>query len=487
MRFYAAAAVTLLCLAPRAANAALPDDRVDFSMYGRMGVAWTLTGQIITGQTMNLTTQRSIGGRFEEGDYLEPTITAHILKKDEDKPEDTYIDMVITPAMFARNGSFLGFFSNPAETLRIELFQAYVEAGNVFIPDLAFWGGARFYRGADVHIADHFYFNDLSGQGGGVKYKGLDLAVLLHSIQNNPMYAVDSDDMDTDPNVKRQRTIFVAQYTHKFGPRSTYVQGLAELHVLPSAELATGPELAPGDHGWVVGAKLHLDLNRDSFNDLSVRFGSRIANGSWGGSRTFETFGPAEPSSEFPSGQGHYDGAYGFEVVEHFLLNIGSLFSVNGYALLNISKSAVGPNDLPPVAVAQPDGSTLSFGPAYKTLNWAGGVRGFLYAHKQFHMIAEATVQGRKDGDNRMGTAVKLSVAPTVVPTGEKSAWGRPHIRAIYTAGIYDSDALQQGATVPLPTAGAPPTPAGMSPYLRATQSSSRFAHYVGARTEWWF
>lgn len=461
MRLFSAAVATLSLLitaVPGVARAALPDDRVEFSMYGRMGVAWTMTGQFISGQSMNLMADRSnpsIGGRFEEGDYLEPTITAHILKKDPEKPEDTYVDVVMTPAMFARNGSFLGFFSNFNETLRIEIFQTYVEAGNVFIPDLIFWGGARFYRGADVHIADYFYFNDLSGQGGGVKYKGLDLAILLRSPQGNSIYSFDSDDPDDTPDVQRQRTIFAAQYSYNFGPRSSFVQGLAELHILPEAENAATPELAPADFGWVAGAKLHLDLDKGNFNDFSVRYGSRIANGAGGGARTFQTFGPAEP-------EGHFDGAYGLEVIEHFLVNLHPLVSINGYGLLNISKSAVQPTD---VIGGAPVGA------GYKTLNWAAGARGFLYAHKQFHMITEATVQGRKDGDERMGTAVKLSVVPTIVPTGDTSAWGRPHFRAFYTASIYDNDAVDQR----------------MSSYLRTTASRSRFGHYIGARTEWWF
>jgi len=457
--FPAVASISLLMTAVSGvARAALPDDRVDFSMYGRMGVAWTMTGQFISGRTLNLAADRpnpSIGGRFEEGDYLEPTVTAHILKKDETKPQDTYIDMVISPAMFPRNGSFLGFFSNFNETLRIELFQAYVEAGNVFIPDLIFWGGARFYRGADVHNADYFYFNDLSGHGGGVKYKGLDLAILLRSPQGDRMYSFDSDDMDDLPDVQRQRTIFVAQYSHNFGPRTSFVQGLTELHLLPSAKTAATPELAPADFGWVAGVKLHLDLDKGNFNDTSIRYGSRIANGSWSGTRTFQTFGPAEPN-------GHYDGAYGLEIVDHFLFNLGPMFTINGYGLLNISRSAVQPTDVI---------SEAPVGNGYKTMNWAGGIRGSMYAHRQFHMIAEASVQGRKDGDERTGTAVKLSLVPTVVPSGETTVWARPHFRAIYTAGIYNQAAVDQR----------------MSPYLRVTGSQSRFGHYVGARTEWWF
>jgi maltoporin len=70
-----------------------------------------------------------------------------------------------------------------------------------------------------------------------------------------------------------------------------------------------------------------------------------------------------------------------------------------------------------------------------------------------------------------MGTAMKLSLAPTIVPTAETSAWARPHLRAIYTAGIYNQAAVDQR----------------LSPYIRATDSRSRFGHYIGARTEWWF
>ncbi len=130
-----AAGALLVASLPLTAEAALPDGRIEFSMYGRMGAAWALTTpQIIQGQSMNLVGNRgaqqpigtpSIGGRFEEGDYLEPTIRAHIIKPEADQKDGTYVDFVITPAMFARNGSFAGFFANnaPQGTLGIELFQ----------------------------------------------------------------------------------------------------------------------------------------------------------------------------------------------------------------------------------------------------------------------------------------------------------------------------------------------------------------------------
>lgn len=377
----------LVASLPLTAEAALPDGRIEFSMYGRMGAAWALTTpQIIQGQSMNLVGNRgaqqpigtpSIGGRFEEGDYLEPTIRAHIIKPEADQKDGTYVDFVITPAMFARNGSFAGFFANNAPQGRsASSSSSYVEAGNIFIPGLSVWGGARFYRGEDVHIADYFYFNNLTGQGGGLKYKDLDLTVLLHSAtQNNPLYNIDVDGNGT-ADVQRMRTIFVGQYTHKFGALSSYVRGLAELHTLPPVRQGDR-EIAPGDYGYVFGAKLHLDLDNGNFNDISVRYGTRIANGAFEGAQTFATYGLPDP------GKKNYDGAAGVEIVDHFLVNFNRFLTLNGYGTFHFDKGASGQ--------AQD-----------KVIDFAVGARSIVYAHKNFHMVNELTFQGRKDGDHRI-------------------------------------------------------------------------------------
>jgi maltoporin len=446
------AGALLLASAPRTASADLPAGRVDIGMYGRMGVAWGLTGpQIIQGQSMSMS-GAGIGGRLEEGDYLEPTVKFHVVKPD--NKDDTYVDAVLTPAMFSTNGSFLGFFSNGALNLSIQMFQAYVEAGNVFIPGLTFWGGERFYRGGDVHIADYFYFNALNGQGGGVKYKGLDLAVILRSSPSgDPQYNINANpptaaDPDAEPDIiTRQRTVLVGQYTYGFGERSSSVQGLAEFHILPPARKDRAPEVAPGDYGWVLGAKLHLDFDKGNFNDLALRVGTRIANGALFGSATYYSYGAPDPVKN------NYDGALGVELVDHFLFNIGSIFTINGYGILHYGKGA--------------DTATK---PEDRGLQATVGARTFVYAHKNFHMINELTVQGRKDGDNPLGTAVKFSIVPTIVPSAQAMAWARPHMRLIYTAAFYNEAAVDQK----------------MSPYLRNV-SASRVGHYLGARTEWWF
>lgn len=49
----AAASALLVASLPLTAEAVLPDGRVEFSMYGRMGLAWGVnTPQIIQGQSM---------------------------------------------------------------------------------------------------------------------------------------------------------------------------------------------------------------------------------------------------------------------------------------------------------------------------------------------------------------------------------------------------------------------------------------------------
>lgn len=451
------AGALLLASAPRAASADLPGDRVEFGMYGRMGIAWGVTGpQMVQGQSMNLDLG-SIGGRLEEGDYLEPTVKAHIIKPDQKEPDATAVDFVLTPALVS-NGSFLGAFSNGFQTANILLFQAFIEARNVFTPGLSFWGGQRFYRGTDVHIADYFYFNPLNGQGGGARYKDLDVAIVMRSsLSGDRQYNFNvSRDPDVKKEITRQRTVLVGQYVYKFGERSSSVRGLAEFHILPPLREYREKPVLPGDYGYVFGAQLHLDLDRGNFNDFSVRYGTRIANGALFGSATYFSYGDPDPTTNT------YDGALGLEVVDHFLFNINPLFTINGYGILHYGKGG---------AAQTPDAAgALQDNPNNKGVDFAIGARGFLYAHKNFHMIAEASFQGRKDGDKPMGTATKVSLMPTIVPSGETIAWARPHMRLIYTAGFYNQAAVDNT----------------MSPYLRNI-SATKVAHYLGARTEWWF
>jgi maltoporin len=454
-------AVLALFAVPTSAHAALEAGPIEIGMYGRMGVAWNpQSGQYVHGTSLNLL-GNTLGGRLEEGDYLEPNIKLHIARPSAEDNTKPYMHFVITPSMFSSNGSFLGAFANNfTAQLRIELFQAYLEAGNVLIPELKIWAGQRFYRGSDVHIADYYYFNQLNSQGFGVKYKAWDVAVLLQTSSNEGLYAVDLDgDPDTEgPLAQRQRTVFVGQYVLPVAQKHA-LHLLGEFHLLPPARAAIGATAAaPGDVGFVAGAKFRYDIGGGSFNETAVRVGNRIANGAFGASPTWGTFGAA-------SQNGKFGGAVGIEAVDHLLVNINPMFSVNAYGILQYSQGGSG------------DARDKAF-------NFGLGARTFLYLHDQFHLINELTWHGFgfgvPEGEEAppLPTAVKFTVMPTIVPSGERSVWARPHLRLIYTLANYSQGARDLLAT--------PSSRGTASPYLRQFGART-WGHYLGARAEWWF
>lgn len=444
--------VTMLAAAvPSVASASVLGDRIEFSMYGRMGAAWTpVSGKYVEGKSMNLT-GTSIGGRLEEGDYLEPTLKVHLLERNPD-PAAPYVDFVLTPAMYSTNGLIAGLFSNGfSDPTTVSLFQAYMETGNIGLEGLRVWGGQRFYRGTDVHIADTYYFNNLSGQGGGVAYGGFDLAILMQTSLTNPQYNYDSDG-DGKLDSRRQRTVFVAQYVKKFDSGHS-LHGLAEFHLLPAATTLQADGSQKGlnpDYGWVLGVKAHLDLGHDgSFNDISFRYGSRAASGSRAGAQTWNSFGA-------PDTNGTYDEAAGIQAVEHFLYNFSSLFSLNAYGILHYNQGLA----------ADATGAVTKD----SWLDFAVGARAAFYLHDKFHLLAEAHYEGVRPEGKDLATAVKLSIIPTYVPLGGRSLWSRPHFRAFYTIAFYNQAAVD-----------------GLySPYLQ-TVGPTKVGHYIGTRVEWWF
>jgi maltoporin len=440
-------------------------DRVDFFSYGRMGFGWSHTGQLVSGHYLNLGDRRAIGGRLEEGDYIEPGLRFHMIRGETE--DDTMVDLVMDFEIWSNDGSIISDLANDWKLPVIVPEQAYIQAHNLFhVRGLDLWLGARLYRKSDIHINDYFYFNNLPSQGMGVFYRNLDAAVLVQT-GSSPFYQADLNQGAPAPNtpevVKRTRTMLVGQYKFPFGHRSSFVQGLGELHFVPQLKDAVHQAPAnvdPFDYGWVLGAKLHLDLGRDQFLDASVRYGARIANGAASGRSTFDTFGD-------PSHDGTYAGAYGIEAVDHFMWNVRDRFSLNGYVTFHYDTGARDYTTPLPTAAG---GTPTPLAPDTR-LDFAIGVRPVLYILDQLQLIAEATFQGRRDEGRALGTVLKLSLAPTFVPGGKRGDfWARPHIRLIYTFGYYNQAAVDQL----------------LSPYLQ-TVGPTQFAHFIGARTEWWF
>lgn len=125
--------------------------------YGRVGVDWSFVNEGSIGRRLNLNNMGSIGGRMEEQDYLEVASGidfSPLVKGDGMK--------VTVNTRFALYSTSLSLFGNSTSTslggLTFAIPEIYVEAKGVGKRDqLNLWVGSRLYRGADVHIVDHFY------------------------------------------------------------------------------------------------------------------------------------------------------------------------------------------------------------------------------------------------------------------------------------------------------------------------------------------
>ncbi|WP_437754420.1 carbohydrate porin [Sorangium sp. So ce1389] len=433
-------------------------ENFEWHWYSRLGMAWSVYGQNIQGASMNLL-GFGIGGRYEEDDYSEPTFVAHVVKGA--TPEDFYVKSEMTFAIWRQYGGvFMQPSSNGGQSITMQFNQAYIEAGNFLTPGLSVWGGARFFREQYAPIGDYFYLDDLSGQGGGITYENLKLAILGYRAfgDTTPAYNLDTN-ADGAVDVERFRTIFAGNYKFEFGGEAKHhVKVHAEAHVLQAAKRGEGfavPDNGKADFGGVIGAKLHLGLGQGNWSDTSVRFGTGIANGAAGGAKTYQTWGA-------PNEDGTYAGSFALEAVEHVGFRIGDIAALEGLATFHYTKAAY---EAPAGAVP------TAAGPHEKQMDFSVQANAAIFAHKNFHPVIEASFQGRKDGEADLGTAVKVSVVPTLVPTGELSTGARPHFKLIYTAAFYNDAAKNQA----------------LSAYLQRTGSGSNVGHYIGARTDWYF
>lgn len=462
-----------LTVAPRSAHA-VSGENFEWHWYSRLGMAWSPYGQSAQGTSMNLL-GFGIGGRYEEGDYSEPSFVAHVIKGQ--NPDDLYVKSEMTFAIWPTHGSFMQPASNGGDTIEVEFNQAYIEAGNFIVPGLSVWGGARFFREQYAPIGDYFYLDDLSGQGGGLSYKGLNLAIIGHTCCRNrddgsantvaPGYVFDptGNPAQGEGQVRRDRTIFAGNYKFEFGGEAKHhLKVHGEFHLLPPAKQGPDQEKrAPADYGGIIGAKLHLGLGQGNWSDTSVRFGTGIANGALGGAKTYQTWG-------LPNSDGTYAGSFAIEAVEHAGFRIGDVAALEGLLTFHYAKAAYEAEE---GAIPLGDESGLTF---------SAQVNAAIFAHKIFHPVVEASFQGRKDGEGDLGTAVKVSVVPTLVPTGELSTGARPHFKLIYTAAIYNDAAVLQSQSPYIARMGLRGTDAQGAGFVR-----SNVGHYIGARTDWYF
>lgn len=441
--------------------------------YGRVGVDWSFVNGGSIGRRLNLNNMGSIGGRMEEQDYLEIAPALHFKPFKND--DATLINVQLRFSLYSNS---LSLFGNSSTTslggLTLALPEIFAEARNINNSGVNVWIGSRLYRGPDVHIADHFYFNDHSGQGFGVEFKNTRFSTIFVASTDTsstlPPYFYLNIQTGTPGLALRQRLVVNLEQDLKINDKQS-LTFLGEFHRMGQGE--SGLEIEPyenendsniilnypSDYGFVLGMRYSTKFGADElgqYNNLAVRYGTRLANGGDGGlSKTSATFGAPDLEDL------NFKGAYSLSIVDEFLLSLSEENALIGYLIYTNSKGG-----------AKTDGLAKTyFGrEVYNKKNdFTLGFRDTHYFSDKFHFLTELHYSQRRDGTEDTYAMTKISLAPTFVPTGEKNAYARPHFRFVVSLAHYN-DAAKNGL---------------YSPYLQFTGAKT-WGYYFGVKAEWW-
>lgn len=457
--------ILLICIS-RKINAQITITNKKFSLgtTGRIGAGYSPNADGKTGRQLNLNNQGSLGGRMDQGDYVDFLPAFHFSPVvNGDSTTSTKIDMQARLSFYS-GGTFLGNVDSKSnQGMIIALPEAFVEARNIMGSDWDVWAGSRWLRYDDIHIADYFYFDDHSATGWGIKHKNTRFSMFFPAAidtaaSNSTPYSYTNVISGSKNLIYRQREVFVLEQTLPFKNSGHSLKLLAEFHhVEKSGENSI--EQYPSDRGWVFGAKLNTRLPTEipgSFNQISVRYGTGIANGGDNGNtQTWRTYGAPDELTKT------YKSAYSLTVVEHFLWNISNRWALNPYAVFTKSKGGSVSNDK---AVDYYHREIFNRKTEFNT-----GIRATYYFNNWFHLLSEFHYASRKNGTQDAASMMKLVFAPTIVPTAERSVWARPHIRFIAEVSRYNNQAMNSL----------------YSPFLQQS-GAKRFGTYFGIRTEWW-
>lgn len=455
-------AVLLLVAQFSFAQIVITNKDFSFGTTGRIGAGYSPNADGKTGRHLNLNNQGSLGGRMDQGDYVDFLPAFHFTPVvNGDSAKATRIDMQ-TRLSFYSGGTFLGNVDSKSnQGMIIALPEAFVEARNIMGSDWDVWAGSRWLRYDDVHIADYFYFDDHSATGWGFRHKNTRFSMFFPAAidtaaTNSTPYSYTNVISGTKNLIYRQREVMILEHVIPF--KNNKLKLLAEFHNLDKSGKNSMEQYA-SDQGWVFGTKLNSAVKTKitgSFNQISVRYGTGIANGGdSGNTQTWRTYGAPDALTKT------YKGAYSLTAVEHILLNLSNRWSVNAYAVFTMSK---GGSDSDDKALDHYNREIFNKKSEFNT-----GLRATYYINNWFHILSELHYASRADGNQDPASMVKLVVAPTIVPTAERSVWARPHIRLIAEVSRYNDQAMNSL----------------YSPFLQQS-GAKRFGTYLGVRTEWW-
>ena len=454
--------LTGICFSLKAQQPVRISKNLSLGGYGRIGIA--RGDKVQYPRSLNLNGMGSIGGRMEENDYVEMA-TAFNFEPVSGGLDTTKIIIQSRFAFYTTQGQIIGnVTSNSFGGLTVALPELFAEAKNIMGSPWSVWVGARYFRGEDIHLIDHFYFDDHSSQGFGIMYKNTQLSIMfpgaVDTASSLPPYFYLNIVNGTPVLGLRNRSVYILE--HIVPVKNGTIKLLAEYQRLASGSLddTTTSLNYPADFGYVLGAKYKKNFTTrlpGSYYDVSVRYGAGIANGGdGGGSKTFLTYGGPNVSTN------NFKNAFSVATTGSILYNINSNYSLHAYTIFTKSRGA---------------SDSLTKTPDYRgkqlfnrKTDFAVGARGTWYIRDWFHLLHELNFSSRKDGEQDPAQMVKFNIAPTLVPNGMRDVWSRPHFRLVYSVARYNKFAADNL----------------YSPYLAQTGSKT-WGHYFGIKTEWWF
>jgi maltoporin len=445
-----------------------------FGSYGRVGVDWSFENGGSIGRRLNLNNMGSIGGRMEEQDYLELTPAFHFKPFKENDP--TLIKVQMRFAMYSQSLSLFGnSTTNSLGGLTLAMPEIYAEAKNINGKDLNIWIGARLYRTEELYIADHFYFDDHSGQGFGVEFKNTRFSSIFVSSTDTastlpPYFYLNIGDGIANLAL-RQKTVLILEQDLNLSPKNS-LTGMFEYHRMGDTEIDedVSPEPEPyepgdtilnypSDYGLVFGLKLITNLGKENsgaFNRLAVRYGTRLANGGDGGhSKTWSTFGAPDLDEV------NFNGAYSLAIIDEIKFDLSENNNFNAYVVYTQSKGGAKTNGM---------GKTYLNKEVYnRKKDFTIGFRDVHFITEKIHLLSEFHYSQRKDGEDDTYAYQKISLSPTFVPTGHRDSGARPHFRFVSSLAHYNNAAKENL----------------YSPYLQFV-GKKQWGYYFGVKMEWW-
>jgi maltoporin len=306
------------------------------------------------------------------------------------------------------------------------IFGAFIEAAHLDGGPETLWVGRRFYRDADVHMDDFFYFADTSGSGGGIQ----DIPIGT----GKGHFAIMMQDTDKNNLTSNSTTQQLPAQTESGRPRTVLFDGrlfglkLATQHELSiwagfamlnggGQDVNTG-QLFSDARGEVLGLKYNYK-NDAGYNNLAVIHGRGLMQGmNLGG-----YFG-ADPA-QLLNGKAYHDSAHRTRVVEEFMFQTSPHFATAFAAIYE----------------------TWNTGVDLQSGRWISvGARPILFLSDHYSIAFEAGASTVRQSSPTVVSShplTRFTIAPQVSP--KLSFFSRPVLRAFLTDTPTETNGISYG------------------------------------------